>query len=209
MTGYVHQLIDKKLDFRGWALTCMRNFGATVRYREEPLSKTVTEIKPDQHYFDSVVEAKKALADYEMLSLTEKIRKERTSLAALLRDAKKQARKENATNAKLQKMLDQVNAWQSPSPDHDGLKTFMAEQLTLSMEKPDYYNKEIVRLEAVRTYNELLQRAKATAETLRNHVQYAEERLAKEIARTAKSTEWIQTALNSLPKSTKRKAIKK
>ena len=44
-----------------------------------------------------------------------------------------------------QKMLAEVRVWQPPSDDHEGLKRFMAEQLSMSIGEPERHTTRVPR----------------------------------------------------------------
>ena len=129
--GYVHDLISNKYTMEQWALRCARAFGALITMRDEPTDAPIpTEIKPDSYYADRVtkvkadIEALKAMPDSVLLEQQEQVRKD--SLKSTL-ESKARAGDENAT---CQAMLEKVQAWEPPTPDHQDLKSFMIKSLT-------------------------------------------------------------------------------
>ena len=91
-------------------------------------------------------------------------------------------------------MLQQVNAWQPPSDEHCGLRDFMRDQIEQSIkfdDSTDYLGKPT----EIKTVEDWLVDKKS--EALKN-IKYHREEYAKEVERTAKRNEWVESLRNSL-----------
>jgi hypothetical protein len=94
--------------------------------------------------------------------------------------------------SRYQEMLGQVQEWTPPTSEHEGLKTFMIEQIEDSM-KFDCYEPirpEKLALEEFKT--EQLQSAKRS-------LGYSQENLQEEIDRVNGRNKWIQALRDSVP----------
>ena len=97
-------------------------------------------------------------------------------------------------NARYRGMIALVTAWTPPSTDHDGLKTFMLEQLNTSLNN-DYYSEAIT---AVENSNGRSLAAERIADLTERIVDYKEQ-FEKEKLRNASRVKWIRELRQSLP----------
>jgi len=52
-SGYVHKMLDDKQDFRTFAMSCARAFGALITMRDEPADAPIPdEFKPDPYHME-------------------------------------------------------------------------------------------------------------------------------------------------------------
>jgi hypothetical protein len=87
-------------------------------------------------------------------------------------------------------MLDKVNAWTPPTPDHQGMKDFMIQQLESSM-YDDKWLSVPQKTSVSEWYREELDRANRAVESARK-------RLDEEIQRVAERNLWVQALRESL-----------
>lgn len=132
-TGYTDQI---KIDtpFAEWAMKCARAFGACILLRDDPLDTPIPEFKADTKFYgDSIAKEQTRLA--VLADMTEE------QLAADLEkhNAEQRKRREEMTaesvetRKKYERMLGLVEQWTPPTPDHEGMKKFMREQITESI----------------------------------------------------------------------------
>lgn len=178
-TGYTADVGNGKVtDFRTFALRCARQFGATIMQRDDPMDEPPKHREPSDW---NAREHVKALAEVERLaSMT-------TAEAAVWMEEERAA--VDAENARYQAMLREVKAWVAPTPDHEAMKKFMADQIESSCS-------EWVRDFPYQTPAEWLaaKRTKAARD-----VQYHSTKHAEEIERCAASNAWIDALYASLP----------
>lgn len=148
-TGYTAKLMSEGQSFRDFVLLCARAMGACVMMRDDSLSADIPE--------------KFAPSDYSAKPLEESIEKVK-SLQAMTTEQREAfgAAEKVKTTASLQSSLDreikehnrletmrlEVEAWKPPTPDHEGLKRFMLEQIKISDPSMDYYQRGIAEAEA-------------------------------------------------------------
>lgn len=192
-TGYTHAIKDG-ISFRDFALSCARNFGALISMRDESMDAPIpTEIKPSTHYAEALAEARAELERLSALSFDE------WHALSLQEYQQKRARHEQRKqeNAELRKkyqvMLQQVEAWQPPTPEHEGMKKFMREQIEDSMRFDCIDGPEP---EPVLSDDWC---SKRLTEAARKVAYYTNEH-AKEVKRCQERTAWIQALMGSLPK---------
>jgi len=192
-TGYTTDVVDGKVtDFPTFAMTCARAFGALIMMRDDPMSVPIPEeVAPDTSYYDGAIA--KATA---RLSELQSMRAEEASAAAVtayqdaLAGRARYIANKDTEAARINAMLAQVQSWRPPTPDHQEMKSFMVQQLTISL--PGEYAPAIPALldgEAWRSAE-----IKSAAETLA----HSKVERAKEIERARGRTQWIKDLRASL-----------
>ena len=135
-TGYTADLKEgKQVTFQEFAMKCARAFGALVEMRDQPFDATIPdEFRPSSYHLDAIETAKKRLAEVEKWSSARAERQAKKAFDDEVRSSKKYGEKNEKTKRAYNAMLKQVRKWVPPSKDHEGLKSFMIEQLTKSIE---------------------------------------------------------------------------
>lgn len=193
-TGYTADVADGKVaDFRTFALTCARAFGATVMQRDEPIDSPPRHREPSDYHIKALAAARAeeerllALTDDEALveMLEERAKADEYASDYVARKAEQRARYEA--------MLAEVDAWQPPTADHAEMKKFMREQITESIRFDcGDYAPTIPPLMTAAAWI-ATKRAKAARD-----VAYHSEKNAKEIERCADANAWIDALYASL-----------
>lgn len=196
-TGYVHNMLDKNQTFEQFALECARNFGALIEMRDEPMNAPIPDsFKPSGYSVRRIAECEAELARYDAMTTDERIANGH-ALLAREREAVIESRdKRTSEIARINAMLAKVEAWDAPSPNHAGLRTFMLEQLTTSLDThmDGYYERELARVECSSPMERHNQAVHATAKSLDSARKAQEE----ESARYAERNQWLRTLRESL-----------
>lgn len=137
-TGYTN-IVAKNDDctFAQFAMRCAREFEALMSMRDKPLDAPIPEsFEPDDFYQKQYEAAK---AEYEAFIANppteEELSKEYDEYVATQKEqyaetiAEKREKRE-----RYNRMLTKVLKWQPPTPDHEGLRRFMIQQLQESIE---------------------------------------------------------------------------
>lgn len=195
-TGYT-AAIEKGITFSQFALQCARNFGALIEMRDEPMDAPIPdEFEAHGFYHNSLVAAQKellkvrAMTESQCVTAAEKEHKSRVATAD------REIEKMVALRAKYEAMLAQVEAWTPPSPEHEGLKEFMREQITESIKfdcHSDYYE----RVLQVPTMGGLEWKANRVANLEADVARYQVE-AAKDRERMQGRTTWVRLLKESL-----------
>lgn len=136
-TGYTADLYDgKDVSLRDFVLRCSRAMGAAVMLRDHDprVVPTPENISPGVSYTARrLAEAKGELEKWKNL-VGPGLLAETESFNAKQREARKEdeAKRQRIANA-YTSMIEQVEAWDPPTPDHEPLKEFMLEQLRHSL----------------------------------------------------------------------------
>jgi len=199
-TGYTDCIKDN-VSISNFILRCARAMGACVTMRDENSGTPIPErFEPSNFYADKVIEVEKELAKTKTMSI------EDADKAALKEYEDEIARNEKyirdalSLREKYESMLTQVNAWEPPTPDHIGLKKFMQEQISGSIDfdcSTDHYENKVVEMLSGAKWKE-----KRLKTLLSDLSRYKRENL-EEVSRTESRNNWIKQLRGSLPIETK------
>lgn len=200
-TGYTDSILKKpNMAFPEFALLCARAFGALIDLRDEPLSTPIpTEIQPSDYHKKALKSAFGAKGRFKQLT---RAQKRNMATAAMLKDMKYHVeayRTAERQEAAYRRMLAEVEAWVPPTADHEGLKKFMVEQITGSLEHDCTWARKY-HTDALREYVALQPKTwlKHRRESMERDVKYHSEENAKEVARCSDRTGWIRDLMRSL-----------
>lgn len=192
-SGYTFPVIKGEITtFEAFAMACARAFGPCITMRDDPSDAVIPDqFKPNSYYAHRLEDACERERDLLALTATQKT----SAAASAYADALKQwedSRDEHLLALdRCTSMLDAARSWQPPSEDHQGLKSFMIEQLTSAIDGNSY--------EAPRP--KLQDPDEWFACEMRNAIRdiaYCTEELAKEINRAKLRTEWVRDLRKSL-----------
>ncbi len=194
-TGYTALLIESKtpMSLRDFALGCARAFGACVTMRDAPMDAPIPKaFEPDTSYHDKGLKKAKAI----LKRLPKMTKAQRTAFnkrerAKKLKTYTEMLESRRQENARLQGMRIKVMRWQ-PLPEIVPLKTFMLQQIDVSLEDESYWVAEIENATSLDYYSDALERAT-------KDVAYHTEQRAEEIRRTEARNAWLKALYDSLP----------
>lgn len=193
-TGYTVD-IPKGISFTEYAMRCARAFGALITLREEPLDAEIPdEFEPSDYNLKRYEEAKAEVDRLRSMSQEEVKAAAEEAYQAAEEHRISKLKKNGEEQAAYAAMLERVNAWQPPSPDHVEMKEFMASQITESMrfdDMADYYAKPTERMTGEQWRVEMLKKA------LRD-VGYHWREHQQEVERAQSRTEWVSALRASL-----------
>jgi hypothetical protein len=191
-TGYTHS-ISEGISFEKFTLNCAKAFGALISIRDEPSDAPIpTEIKPSDYNLKALKKAQADLKKYESMKLSE---------AKLLcqkqyDDELKRIQESELKNAKLKTdyelMLSKVKKWIPPTPEHEGLKKFMIEQIETSIQWDCGHERSKPKKQSPEQW--LFAKKKQAI----NDIDYHTKGHNEEVQRCAERTKWIQDLIKSL-----------
>lgn len=194
-TGYTHAVQDGKItEFKDFAMVCARAMGACIMMRDDPSDAEIpAEFKPSTYNADRLVEARDELARLHGMTIDQRDAAARKHYEAEKASWDKYEAGKVTSRARYQAMIEQVKSWTPPTPDHDGMKTFMLEQLTQSIDFDcgPSYGKPPIQMKR----EDWFAQAVAKAE---KDIAYHTEENAKEVERSRKRTEWVAALRRSL-----------
>lgn len=194
-TGYTSD-IEKGITFQQFALNCARAFGALVTMRDEPHGASIPkEFKAHDYNAKALADAEKALASAQAMKPHAVEKAAEAEYKTALTDMNERIAKKNALRVKYEAMLTQARKWTPPSPDHDGLRDFMVQQITESI-KFDCDTEYEFKYAPERLTGEQWREA-AIAKAQRD-IDYHQTEHAKEVDRTNGRNRWVRQLRDSL-----------
>ncbi len=197
-TGFTAKVQDGTIfDLRGFAILCARNFGHPIEMRDLPMDAEVPDkFEPSDYHAQRKAQAEADLARFVAMSDDEAEAGARAEFDAEVAQYEAYQKEANDLRIRYTKILDQVKDWMPPTPNHDGLKQFMVNQLKDSIEQD--CNTSWRRFPTKKSGYFWLDQAKASAQ---KEVGYQTEELIKEETRCRTRTEWVRSLKLSLPKA--------
>ena len=191
-TGYTADIYEgKDISFSDFALKCARAFGACIEQRDDdPNDKPKLIEKTKDNYNIKRLEEAKNWKKPTKAEFDAYIKKQTAYY-------NEQINKQNKLKVSYQKMLDKANAWTPPTKEHEGLKKFMIEQLTESLNfdcDNDYYQREQFLIKTY-TYNQYV---KDMRDKNKKDIEYHTNELKKENERIDNRNAWISALYKSL-----------
>jgi hypothetical protein len=192
-TGYTAPIADG-ITFEQYAWSCARAFGALVTMRDEPNNAPIPERFEPSDYHQKALEHTHTELNRLLGLSADHIADEAQKDFREQRDAHSRRMQRAADlRVKYEAMLAKVHAWESPSPDHDLYKAFMASQIVESMQWDcDTSHDEMPECQAPAAWiaDRLAQ--------LRKDLAYHENGHREEVERTDKRNQWIKALRDSL-----------
>lgn len=194
-TGYTSRIADG-ISFEDFVLSCSRAFGALITLRDEPDSVQIPdEIIPSNYHLNALEEAEASLRRFKAMSFAMAIVEVEESYRNEMSRRKEYLAKNTLLLKKYQVMLDKVKEWQPPTPDHEGLKKFMIDQITESIKFDcrNIYSERLVKSTPEEYLATMISGAKCD-------IEYHKKEWKNEVKRCAERTKWIKDLKQSLKK---------
>lgn len=192
-TGYTAELIEKPgVTFEAFALRCARAFGALIMMRDDPLDAVIPDdFKPDAYYRESLERSEAKVRELEMLTFPQAEERAVAEYERRLAQHVEWQGRVARENAIFSAMIAKVEAWTPPTPDHEGMKTFMLDQLRMSLNDPPDSRWAPKKM----TGDEWLaeERKQAADRLARDRADWD-----KEVKRAAERTAWVKALRTSL-----------
>jgi len=201
-TGYTAGILDGEITtFQQFAKQCMRNFGAVIHMRDEPMNAEYTPRTPSDYHVKKISEAKQLLKDAEALTDEEIINTRRAKLEEDKAYNLKGIEKAKVGAKALNDMLKDVRKWNPPTTEHTGIKDFMIDQIVKTIDfdcGTKYYDERLAKIEL-----ELLTlKPKAIREEMiaqaKKDFEYHTKEYNRDVEMCAKSNQWVSDLLTSL-----------
>jgi hypothetical protein len=201
-TGYTAGILDGDIkDFKTFAKKCMRNFGATIHMRDESNDVEYFPRTPGDYHTKEIKKANQLLTDSQTLSdeAIIQIRKDE-----LTKDKEYHLRaidKNKIDSENLNKFLEEARKYNPPTEQHKGIKSFMIEQITSTIDfdcNNSYHAEKLVAIDKeMETITPKLVRL-SMLEKATKDLRYHETEYAKELKRCNESNEWVRRFIDSL-----------
>lgn len=192
-TGYTAGVADGTITtFPEFAMRCARSFGALIEMRDSPSDAPIPDaFEPSTYHRERIAEARAELARLEAMTPEEIQAGAEEANREAMESWERRVREDCETRQRYEAMLTEARAWEPPSPEHRGMKTFMVEQLEESIrydatkwERPEPETPEDWHSDRI---------AKAARD-----IAYHTEEDRKERERTAERNRWVRLLRESL-----------
>lgn len=197
-TGYTAD-ITKDTTLEEFAMKCARAFGALILMRDDPQDAEIPEFKPSDWHEKELAKATARIAELTSMTASQCDAEADKAWSASAKGRIRSKAESDKKRAAYQAVLARVQAWTPPTPEHEGLKTFMAKQLAESIEfdciddaTVDLFNPLAPVTGAEWRENEMKQ--------AKQSVVYHANENAKEIARAKQRNKWVRDLRDSLRK---------
>ena len=194
-TGYTDKLMSEGEDFRTFALTCARAFGACVMQRDAPMDQPPKKQIRNDYHVNAVKDARIRLAALRAMTPEQQRAKGVAMRQLAVNSARASHAKSQVENARLDEMASQVQAWVPPTDEHKGLRDFMLDQIKISRDDPTWADKWLREAEEKTPESYFVE---AISSAVRD-IAYHEKELTKEMERNESRNEWIDKLYESLP----------
>ena len=188
-TGYTATLMENGQTFQEFIMGCARAFGALIEMRDSPNDAPIPDkFEPSDYHAKRIIEAREKLVTLKAMTDTEKEVFGQAKKDTDIKRIEQWLEKDSAQNKRLEDMTSQVKAWKPPTKDHQGLKDFMLQQISISKNDVDYIQASLAEAteKPVTAYY-----VAAVSEAARG-IKYHTEENAKEIERVNGRTKWVQ-----------------
>lgn len=145
-TGYTATIKDG-ISFNTFIMGCARGMGACATMRDEPTGKEIPDkFEPSDYNQKRLLEAQADLSRYQKFETVMADLMARQEFDDEIKAHKRRIEEAYHLKKQYTEMLKKVCEWQPPTPDHDGLKEFMSQQINSSIRfdcNTDYYHKPV------------------------------------------------------------------
>lgn len=193
-TGYT-SLIQDGADFKQFALSCARAFGAAIMQRDDPSDTPLkTEYEPSDYHIKELEKANEqkekldSLTDSDwQLMLDNEFEAEQKRIAEY-------AKQEAETEKKYNSVLEKAKAWIPPTSDHVGIKEFMVKQIedSINFDCKHYKDKKPEPKLSLEDFKS------KKYDSVNWSINYHTKEHDAEVKRAKERTEWLTSYVNSL-----------
>lgn len=175
-------------------LRCSRQFGALVHMRDDSLDDEIKLQEVSTGYHDnSIAQAREALHALKNLTLAEAaVAIEQEYQSELKRHKERLDSKAELKNRYIE-MMEKIQDWEPPTPEHENLKEFAMRQLNegIDWDCDTKYEQEPVRMDPQDWIDRQIERYE-------HDIKWNKEQKEKEIERVKENNEWVLTLVDSL-----------
>jgi len=192
-TGYTADLTkEQEVTFKEFLLNCARAFGACITMRDEPNGTPIPEeFKVSDYHKKELVEANAELENFNTLTNEDFERKAQECYEHECKEFTERENRNNFTNDRYNIMLKKVAAWIPPTPEHQGLKDFMKEQIRSSISF-DIYPPTQPKQMSAQQYRE------STLACILNDIKYHANGYKEEVEKVSQRNKWVKDLRDSI-----------
>lgn len=196
-SGLTAGLYEGEQSFEDYMWRVARGFGALVTLRDSPDAPIPEEFKPSTYHDEKLEEAEARLRELDTMTVAvaaDRIREERER--AIERRAEVRAERDTL-RARYEAMLERVEQWEPPTPEHVGMKEYAAKALRESIDF-DCGGSLYPEIPEAVTPQGWVEKERERA---MDDIEYHSAERAKEIERAQQRTAWTRALRDSLTES--------
>jgi hypothetical protein len=199
-TGFTYYLTENdNVPLKHFAMKCARGFGPMIHMRDYDMDGPI----PDDLGFDNsyhlegIARAQDKITELTSMTKGEYIHQAQQKIQDSITEYEKGKKNSQIVSKRLIDMIQQVSTWVPPSPEHEGLKQFMLDQLTstLDMEVDESWWTEQIE-QAKNT--DLTQRYEHELSVAKRDLQYHTEKAAEDDKHKEWAINWVRQLQASL-----------
>lgn len=194
-TGYTDAIRNGKItEFKDYALSCARNFGALITMRNQPADAKIPDsFEVAEHYTERVSQAQANLDTFDHCS-DELLRvRQESEYKNSCENTAKRLTEMRLGRSRYEDMLDKVENYEPPTEGHVNYKEFMIRQLEDSIDAD--CNEEYCKTPAMVDFDEW---KTVKRKSLQDDLDYTKKSLVEEAQRVAGRSKWISDLKKSL-----------
>lgn len=191
-TGYTAGIEDG-MEFKEFALSCAKAFGACVTMREDPQDKPIPLFKEEPYYKERYEKAVKELAKYEKMTLDEANKLLEKEYKEEVKSNTEYSDNKRKLHDKYVKVYKEVLRWEPPTDEHVGLRNFMMNQIkeSIRFDCGNYEPDVVIKKNAQQWLYDKI-------EECEKEVSYCMEKWKEETKRVADRNLWVKQLKESL-----------
>lgn len=191
-TGYTAAVCDgKQTEFKDFAMSCARAFGALITMRDDPSDAPIPEeFEPSTYNEKRIAEAHAEFRKLSSMTPEQSVVAADADYAEKLASHLKYEAEQQASEDRLDAMISKVETWTPPTAEHVEMKKFMLDQLRIS-KRGTYRSAAPVKLAGPDWLA-------AQKEKSQQDIDYHTVEHAKEVERAAGRTAWVAALRTSL-----------
>lgn len=190
-TGFTAFLENEDMTFPEFAWLCARAMGALVLMRDEALDAPIPKkFFPDDYHEKELSKAKQELSELESSPWKSESKAENLYYAALC-EYRKRAERNERQRRLYERMMLLVENWNPPTPEHEGLKKFMLDQLNSSVQFDCHDGEEPKKLTGEQWMRKEMDR-------LNGDIEYHKKKIAEERRRCDERNAWLNALRASI-----------
>lgn len=201
-TGYTAGIISGETKtFQDFAKQCMRAFGATIHMRDENMDKEYEPRTPSDYHTKELEKLKKRLEIVNTYSDDNLIELKKTELEKDLEYHNKRIHEIKESKLKLETFLESSVKYNAPTPEHQGIKDFMIDQIKKTIDfdcSTKYHDEKVFKISTqLSDLNANVIRFEMI-KNIQKDIDYHVKEQNAEVKRCAEYNQWVEAFLSSL-----------
>ena len=195
-TGYTAAIKDD-ISFEDFVLRCARAFGSCVHQIDSNASERPKLRTPNEYYKEKLKEAETLLETLNKMGGSNRIEYGKSEIQKDIDDFRKNMNDVILLKTKYENMLNSINNWTPPTPEHIELKKFMIDQITQSIKFDCNVSYYIEKLDKLSKENPL-DRYNMNLNRVISDIKFFEDSCNEELSKVSEANKWILDLYSSL-----------